>query len=126
MSVVSSSGTGELRYDNNTVSATVIRRGENAGVADPRLPSALRLLGTWPNPARGAAMVAFETPSTTRLTFALFDIAGRQVWRSEALFSAGRHVIPLDNALATIRPGAYFLRLSSPAGSSHRKLLLLR
>ena len=80
---------------------------------------AVRLLGTYPNPARSRATVRFAIPdgavSTVRsnpgesVTLRLYDVLGRQVQTVRAGREAGRHEVTLDTR--RLPSGTYFLRL---------------
>jgi len=73
---------------------------------------AVRLLGTFPNPARGRATVRFAVPDGSAapdVTLRLYDVLGRQVRTVRAGAEAGRHELQLDTS--RLPSGMYFLRL---------------
>ena len=73
-----------------------------------------------PNPAHGRAEVTLAAPATTGTTVELHDLAGRLLRTLRP--AAGATTLDLD--LQGLPPAAYFLRLSSPAGTSVRRLLV--
>ena len=73
-----------------------------------------------PNPAHGRTEVTLAAPATTGTTVELHDLAGRLLRTLRPAVGA----TTLDLDLAGLPPAAYFLRLSSPAGTSVRRLLV--
>ena len=73
-----------------------------------------------PNPAHGRAEVTLAAPAATGTTVELHDLAGRLLRTLRP--AAGATTLDLD--LQGLPPAAYFLRLSSPAGTSVRRLLV--
>ncbi len=89
---------------------------------------ALKLLGTYPNPARRHVTVRYAIPpshqSNQNVTFSLYDVMGRQVKRMEASSEAGRHIQQMN--ISELASGAYFLRLQSQGTLKTTKLTVVR
>jgi flagellar hook assembly protein FlgD len=83
-----------------------------------------------PNPARGAATIAFTLPVADRVTAVIYDVAGRKVRTLvQAVGVAGRHEARwdgLDEGGAPAAPGLYFVRVQSRQDEETRKLVLTR
>ncbi len=76
------------------------------------------LEGASPNPATGAARIAFSLAGTERATLALLDIGGRVIESQDVTsLGAGRHVLTLG-ATRALRPGVYLARLTKSDGVS--------
>ena len=73
-----------------------------------------------PNPAHGRTEVTLAAPAAAGTTVELHDLAGRLLRTLRP--AAGATTLDLD--LTGLPPAAYFLRLSSPAGTSVRRLLV--
>lgn len=68
------------------------------------------LLGVQPNPAHGAALVAFELPEAGVAQLEVFDVAGRRVRETRVRLEAGPQSLALD-AGRPLSPGVYRVRL---------------
>ncbi len=85
---------------------------EAASRTDEALPPAVSLEALFPNPAQGAAPVAFALPKASPVRLAVYDVPGREV----AVLVGGeveadRHAARLD---AQVLPaGAYLVRLGA-------------
>jgi hypothetical protein len=74
-------------------------------------PIHLALEGFRPNPTRVVPVVAFTLVDDSPAVIEVLDVAGRRLFRRDVGgLGAGRHVIGLGVA-ASLRPGAYLLRL---------------
>lgn len=93
------------------------------GISDP----ARFRLDAYPNPAPGSIRFSLaDAPHAANEPLAIFDSAGRLVRRLE-LGAAGVGVWDgLDSAGRRLPAGAYFARLSTPAGVLRTKVLLMR
>ncbi|HLA64284.1 MAG TPA: T9SS type A sorting domain-containing protein, partial [Rhodothermales bacterium] len=77
---------------------------------DGPLPRVFALTGVYPNPARGAATVAFDVPRAATVTVEVFDVLGRRVATlAEGSQAPGRHTIRLDGGL--LSTGTYLVRM---------------
>ncbi len=78
-----------------------------------------------PNPARGSARIAFETPTAGRVLIEAFDVLGRRVSLVvDGTFAAGPHEVTVStDALA---PGAYLLRLSQNGRQATQQFVVVR
>ena len=86
----------------------------------------LKLLGTFPNPARTRATVRFAVPKdlpTDAVTIRLYDVLGRQVRTVAGDTDAGRHERQLD--LSNLSSGVYFLRLRAGSTGKTRRLTVV-
>ncbi len=76
-------------------------------------PASLRVDGVYPNPARGAARLAFHLGAPAAVQLCLFDVLGRRRGCHAEAFAAGSHSLPLEPADAA--PGLYLFRLTAGA-----------
>ena len=89
--------------------------------------SQLRLLGTFPNPARSRATVRFAVPATSDaadVSLRLYDLLGRRVRTVRATAPAGRHELQLNTA--GLASGVYFLRLTAGGVARTQKLTVVQ
>jgi glucose/arabinose dehydrogenase len=100
-------------------------------VAAPPAPSEpLALSAPAPNPSRGAAVLSLDLASPARVGFAVFDVAGHEVWRaSDRDLPAGRHALlwpgfgPAGRAVTT---GIYLVRVQAGGREWTRRLAVIR
>ena len=94
--------------------------------AGGRIRAGLALRGVWPNPARVAARVWFTLAEGPPARLELLDLAGRRV-RSLELdgLGPGLHRADLE-AVASLRPGLYLVRLSQAGHRATGKLVVTR
>lgn len=90
----------------------------------------LALLAPWPNPGGSRVTLPFSLAVPGRVTLALHSVDGRRVRvLLDGEFGAGRHQAAWDasdDRGAHVPNGIYFARLSTPAGSVERKLVVAR
>jgi FG-GAP-like repeat len=79
-----------------------------------------------PNPITGAATIRFALPSSGRASIDVLDIHGRRVARAfEGELEAGAHQVRWEPPRELFRKaGIYFLRFSSPAGTTTRRVVI--
>lgn len=91
----------------------------------PPLPAGFSLEQNFPNPFNPATTIDFTLPSSARVRLEVFDLLGRKI---ATLIDGER---PAGRAQATweargVASGVYFYRLSGPAGTLVRNLVLAR
>jgi len=84
----------------------------------------LKLLGTYPNPARSRVTVRYALPEKQDVTVRLYDVLGRQVRTVVSGKQKGRHQWTLD--VAPLPSGVYFLRLEAVDETRTQKLTVIR
>ncbi len=87
----------------------------------------LRLLGTFPNPARTRATVRFAIPNgpkKTAVRLVLYDVLGRQVRTVRTKATAGRHELQLR--VGGLASGLYFLRLQAGGRTQTQKITVVQ
>jgi hypothetical protein len=73
---------------------------------------ALDLRGFWPNPSRGAPLVAFALEREAPARIELHDVRGRRIAsRSVGELGSGEHVVSLESG-ARLAPGVYWISLT--------------
>jgi len=86
------------------------------------------LAPSWPNPAHGSARIAFSLPSPGRVKLSVYDLAGARVRTlvdgerasgAQSVVWDGR-----DSQGATVRAGAYFVRLDFGGRSLTRRMVM--
>jgi hypothetical protein len=93
------------------------------------IPPALILHDVYPNPLTGrTATVSFtvtgDNPEPAPVRISLIGLFGKEVLVTDALFTAGRHLLELN--AATVPEGAYVLRMESGGRSAQRRVIILR
>jgi hypothetical protein len=115
---------GEYRYWLETVDLS----GENEtfGPAEVRLPTkpaAFALYQNAPNPTRGKTTFAFSLPAAGPGELAVYDLAGREVWRREGTYAEGPNELEATFDLA---PGVYVYRLQAGAKAAAKKMIVVK
>ncbi|MBK8233856.1 MAG: T9SS type A sorting domain-containing protein [Candidatus Eisenbacteria bacterium] len=93
--------------------------------AVPQIGSPLTALQVYPNPAtrHGSITVSLARPGV--VTGGLFDTTGRRVLEvSPTSLPQGHNVIPFD--VDRLAAGSYLLRLRTPEGDAHSRLVVVR
>lgn len=105
------------------VDGTAVVAGEVTTRVRP--PSAVRLHGAFPSPARGPVTVRYELDRRTAVHLQVYDVLGRRV-RAQHVSTqpAGRHEAVLSTA--GLSPGTYFLRLLAGDAVHTTRLSVLR
>jgi aminopeptidase N len=86
-------------------------------------PAAFALYGNAPNPARGTTTFAFSLPAAGPASLAVYDMAGREVWRHDGTFAAGANELQATFDLA---PGVYVYRLDAGGEHAAKRMVLVR
>jgi uncharacterized repeat protein (TIGR01451 family) len=89
--------------------------------------TSVRLLGTYPNPARSRVTVRFAIPKSagdTDMRLRLYDVLGRAVRMVETPSEAGRHALTLETA--GLASGTYFLRLTAGGTAKTQQVTVVR
>jgi hypothetical protein len=84
----------------------------------------LQLLGTYPNPVRGHAIVRYAVPERQNVKIRLYDVLGRRVRTVVDVEQKGRHERRVD--LSGLSSGVYFLRLRAGGATKTQKLTVVR
>src|SRR5690606_12613201 len=103
------------------------RGGPRAPVAAAPVPvpGTLALDPVYPNPATGRATLAFTLPAPGPVRVEVFDVVGRRVAvLAEGFRAAGAHTLAF--APGALPGGVYVCRLTTPAGTRSRPLVVLR
>ena len=87
--------------------------------------SARLALRVEPQPMRAGGRVRFQLPEAADVEVAVYDVAGRRVATLDPPRhrSAGEHTVALEPA--SLRPGAYLVRVSTRAGSVAARVVIL-
>ncbi len=138
--VVTGSVSAIVPYGNQTVIAgnfnsvkgitrsflALVGSGSRAASVTPDRPASIELGPVWPNPLRHEGRMRFTLVRASRVSLALYDIAGRRARQvlDDKLFPAGAH----DAAIPTagLEPGVYFAHLRAGAAMGTRKLVIVR
>lgn len=84
----------------------------------------VRLLGTFPNPARSQATIRYAVTEPQEVSLRLYDVLGRQVKTVVAQTKEGRHKTQMD--VSGLSSGTYFLRLKTEDSVKTRRLTVVR
>jgi hypothetical protein len=94
-------------------------------VNNVRVPDAPGLEQNYPNPFNPATTITYRLPAAGHVTLVIYDILGREVARPvDAAQSAGAHDVFF--AARNLAAGVYVYRLTSPAFSTSRTMILLK
>jgi hypothetical protein len=99
---------------------------ETFGPAEVRLPTkpaAFALYQNAPNPTRGKTTFAFSLATAGPAELAVYDLAGREVWRYEGTYGEGANKL---EAIFDLAPGVYVYRLEAGAKAAAKKMVLIK
>ncbi len=96
--------------------------GTTTGAAGGQ-PAAFALYQSRPNPARGAAVIAFELPEDVDVTLAVYDLSGRRVATlADGLLPDGEH----ERVVSGLAPGVYIYRLDAGDFVATKKMVVIK
>ncbi len=86
------------------------------------VPTSYALYQSRPNPARGAAVIAFDLPEDADVTLTIYDLSGRKVATvADGTLPAGAH----ERTVAGLAPGVYVYRLNAGAFNAAKKMVIV-
>ncbi len=91
---------------------------QNSSIA---VPGVLTLHGALTNPVRSAATIAFTTAGESLVEIAVFDSAGREVFRESSVCSPGYHTV----TPGVLPPGLYLSRIHSSGEVGTAKFVVI-
>ena len=101
-----------------------------SGVGSERLPSQFALWPNHPNPFRTQTTVSFDLPQAAMVKLTVLDPAGRvvAVLVEEPLAAGHHHIVWRGTGTggSPLASGIYFLRGSTPYGSSTAKIIWVK
>ncbi|HET7380346.1 MAG TPA: FlgD immunoglobulin-like domain containing protein [Gaiellales bacterium] len=101
-----------------------------AGTLRPAVPAKLSLHQNSPNPFHSSTQIAFDLPRAGAVSLKVFDAGGRLVRViADGSLPAGSHVLSWDGRDergSVAATGVYFYELRAPAGTSRRRMVLIR
>jgi hypothetical protein len=119
VSRISSSGSSNYQYSATADASDVQFRPGTA------VPASFKLTSVYPNPFNPTTTVAFEMPQAGNVELAVYDILGREVFRSEHFVpSAGSYRIPIT--ADSWSAGIYWVRLTYQGVISSAKIVYLK
>lgn len=118
----------EVRETNNARTKPLVL---SESVADAGAgPASLALSAAFPNPGRGAVGWTLDLAAPGDVTFAVFDLQGREVWRAPRVHDgAGRRTLVwpgLERSGRPARAGLYLARVEAGGRSFTRRFVLLQ
>ena len=72
--------------------------------------------------------LAGDTSAATAVEFAIYDLAGREVWATKPHFAAGHHTLQWNGRAAsggTLAPGLYLARVRADGLTRVRRFVLV-
>ncbi len=92
---------------------------------DGSLPTAYSFAGNYPNPFNNATRFAFTLPTTSLVTFKIYDVSGQEVGTLiEGWMPQGSFELTFD--AAQLPSGVYVARLTAGSFASTQKMVLLK
>lgn len=76
-----------------------------------------------PNPGRGVANLDIDSPVASPAMLSFFSASGQLLWREEQRLARGNNRFPLN--LSSLRPGLYWLKLSTASGVQVAQIVVL-
>ena len=114
---------------NATVAAIDSFQTQSSALDVKMVPAALALSSAWPNPVQGTVSFALALPRATVVEFAIYDLAGREVWANRPRLVAGHHTLQWDGSATTggaLAPGLYLARVRADGLTRVRRFVLVR
>jgi len=97
------------------------------GTSGPPVVFPLSLARVHPNPTNGPLTATFSLPSGAPATLKMYDVTGWQVMaRAVGDLGPGTHTLRLDESVAGLRTGLYFLRLEQAGQNSGTRAVVTR
>ncbi len=125
-SEVSSLASDSLGYIYAATETGVFRSAQtvtSVGAAIDRRPHEFALNQNYPNPFNPATSISYQLSSVSHVTLKVYDILGREtISLVDAVQPAGEHSVTFD--ASKLSSGVYFYRLTTPAFTQVRKMLL--
>ncbi len=93
----------------------MVKVGDNAG-ANRFHPSQGWNLSVVPNPFTNSTQIIFELPKDETVTISIYDVTGREVWRTAGTYSAGRNSVEWegdDGSGNRLSSGLYQVRMTA-------------
>jgi hypothetical protein len=94
------------------------------------VPGSVALLPNYPNPFNSTTQIAFDLPTSDRVTLRIFDLLGRGVATlTDGDLPAGRHTLSWSGTDASgmaVASGQYYVRLQTRAAVQTRPITLLK
>jgi len=117
----------------DTEAAAAIREmsGETTPEAETvAIPQQFALKPAYPNPFNPKTTIAFDLPEETRVEILVYDLMGREVWKSaKTNYSAGTYSVVWNGVNHSGQPvgtGMYLVRLNSNKYTATQKVLLMK
>jgi glucose/arabinose dehydrogenase/PKD repeat protein len=121
---------GEVVETNEGNNAAVRPLVVNDGnVAVDNSPRGWALSAARPNPTRDAALLDLALPHPERVSFEVFDVAGRVIWSQSRSYPAGVWVLTwpgTDQAGRPVAPGLYLAGVETSSNSQMRRVFVVR
>jgi len=93
------------------------------------LPERFALGQNYPNPFNPETVIPFDLPTATEVTFAVYNVLGKQVYRVSGRYQAGSHEIlwqGVNRSGQRVASGVYYYRLTAGESVATKKMLLLK
>jgi Secretion system C-terminal sorting domain len=95
---------------------------------NPELPTEVFLDDPYPNPFNSSVTIPFSLPTAAKVTLNVFDILGREVYKSSSHYSSGSHTKVLNSEsdfVSNVASGIYFVQMKSASARLTKKVMLL-
>ncbi|MBL7014079.1 MAG: T9SS type A sorting domain-containing protein [Candidatus Marinimicrobia bacterium] len=96
---------------------------------EPPLPGVFSLDSPYPNPFNGRVNIPFAIGHDSDLTFSIQNIMGQTVWKKNAFYPIGNHILNWQGRRGDgtdLPSGLYFFTIQSPEKSLRQKILYLK
>lgn len=116
MEFVNLDGVVEVVVDNGNVTI------ENSSASFETVTDDFVLFQNSPNPFTEVTYIVFNLKHSTPAQFSIYDQAGKVVFEQNAMFAAGKHIIPVKREVFQ-SSGAYFFTLKTQNAIATRQLI---
>jgi hypothetical protein len=103
-----------------------MRYGETGGGRNPAIPDGFTLAQNYPNPFNNETVIEYDLPADEFVDIRVFDLTGREVQllvHGPRKAGSGHSVVFDAGSLAS---GVYFYRMTTPAFTATKKMMVLR
>jgi len=94
------------------------------------LPDKFELKPNYPNPFNPTTNISFALPEASNVQITIFDLTGREIWRStKTSYAAGNYTITwngVNQSGANVVSGIYIVRMVTPKYTATQRIILMK
>jgi len=103
-----------------------LRYGETGGGRNPSIPGVFALAQNYPNPFNNETVIEYDLPADEFVDIRVFDLTGREVEVLVHRSQKAGYAHSVGFGAGSLASGVYFYRMSTPAFTVTKKMMVLR